>query len=103
MAGREAGAAGPRRVRLVARVYGSVQGVGFRYATVRQAAAIGGLTGFVRNAEDGSVQVVAEGGEEGLRAFEAWLSDGPSGSVVRRVEAGYGPATGEWGAFDVRF
>jgi len=55
------GVEGPSRGRLVARVSGLVQGVGFRYATIRQAHAIGGITGYVRNASDGSVEVVAEG------------------------------------------
>ena len=87
--------------RLEARAQGIVQGVGFRYATVRQAQSIGGLTGCVWNAPDGSVHVVAEGARNRLERLEAWLRQGPPGSLVRRLDAEYLPATGEWGSFGV--
>lgn len=87
--------------RLEARVRGIVQGVGFRYATVRQAHLIGGLTGCVWNASDGSVHVVAEGTRNRLQKLEAWLRQGPPGSRVRSLDAEYLQATGEWGSFGV--
>jgi acylphosphatase len=87
--------------RLDARVRGIVQGVGFRYATVRQAQLIGGLTGCVRNASDGSVHVVAEGTRDRLERLEAWLRQGPPGALVRSLEAEHLAATGEWGSFGV--
>ena len=89
--------------RLEATVSGSVQGVGFRYATVREARALGGLTGYVRNAEDGTVKVVAEGEAAKLRGLERWLSHGPAGAVVRRVEAKYSSATGGLSSFGVGY
>lgn len=58
-------------------VRGKVQGVGFRYFA-RQRAEIHGVSGFVRNLPDGSVEVHAEGAETALSAFEADLRRGPS-------------------------
>lgn len=89
--------------RLVARASGLVQGVGFRYATVREAYRIGGLTGRVRNASDGSVEVAAEGAPGRLDLLEAWLRHGPPGAVVRDLDARRAPATGEWSSFDVGY
>ena len=55
------------------RVFGRVQGVGFRYFALRQAELLG-VTGFARNHPDGSVEVVAEGPEESLAALEEQLA-----------------------------
>jgi acylphosphatase len=86
--------------RLVAVVEGLVQGVGFRYATVRQARALG-LTGTVRNLEDGRVEVVAEGEEEKLARLRAWLSRGPAGAHVRSVDSRLEPYRGAFSGFGV--
>jgi acylphosphatase len=66
-------------------VHGSVQGVGFRYATVSRAASLG-LGGWVRNRPDGSVEAVFEGPAERVESMVAWCGRGPSGSRVDRVE-----------------
>jgi len=68
------------------RVRGRVQGVGYRYFVLRRAEALN-LTGFARNLADGSVEVVAEGPEEGVKALEAQLREGPAFSKVETVEA----------------
>jgi acylphosphatase len=62
-----------QKVRMRAIVKGIVQGVGFRYFTVYQAQRIGGITGYVRNLRDGSVEVVAEGEREKLEQLLAQL------------------------------
>jgi DNA ligase D-like protein (predicted 3'-phosphoesterase) len=62
-------------------VSGRVQGVGFREAT-RQKARELGLTGWVRNEEDGRVRVHAEGHDEARDALRGFLADGPSGARV---------------------
>jgi acylphosphatase len=87
---------------LQAVVDGMVQGVGFRYATIRQARALG-LVGFVRNLHDGRVEVVAEGEEAGLERLAAWLRHGPSGAYVRAVEIRYLPYRGIYQEFNVRY
>lgn len=87
--------------RLVARVEGRVQGVGFRYWVRRQALRLD-LTGWVMNLDDErSVQVVAEGELSTVDDLERLLRDGPPGSRVERVEARREPASGEWNHFDI--
>ena len=65
-------------------VHGYVQGVGFRYFTWKQAMKIG-VTGFVRNLADGSVEVIAVGSESQIEAFSAWLHHGPRTAKVTQV------------------
>lgn len=57
-------------------VNGYVQGVGFRWRTVREAASIG-IKGFVRNMPDGSVYIEAEGTRKQLGYFVDWCKKGP--------------------------
>ncbi|WP_296028007.1 acylphosphatase [uncultured Aggregatibacter sp.] len=66
------------------RIYGHVQGVGFRYFTWKQALKIG-VTGFVRNLADGSVEVVAVGSESQIDTLNAWLQHGPCTAIVDDV------------------
>jgi DNA ligase D-like protein (predicted 3'-phosphoesterase) len=70
-------------VRAVAR--GDVQGIGFRDATVRKARGLGAM-GWVRNEEDGSVRVHAEGTERAVEELVGFLSEGPPGARVAGVE-----------------
>lgn len=72
-----------KAVRAVVR--GRVQGVGFRDATVREAGETGVL-GWVRNAEDGSVMVHAEGPENAVDRLLDYLKKGPRGARVEEVE-----------------
>ena len=58
------------------RVKGYVQGVGFRWRTLRQAASRG-IKGYVKNMPDGSVFIEAEGTREQLRDFADWCRKGP--------------------------
>jgi DNA ligase D-like protein (predicted 3'-phosphoesterase) len=67
-----------------ATVRGRVQGVGFRDATVRRAHELGVL-GWVRNAEDGSLLVHAEGPEAAVGELLASLREGPRGAEVEEV------------------
>lgn len=74
-----------------ARVVGRVQGVGFRWHTMHRARSLG-LRGWVRNVEDGSVDVHLEGPERAVDDMLAWLGDGPEAArvddlVVTEVEA----------------
>ena len=68
-----------------ARVQGRVQGVGFRYSTVREAQRLR-LHGWVRNAANGNVEVWAEGPPEALDLFFKWLKRGPQFSRVDSVD-----------------
>jgi len=86
------------RVRV--RVRGRVQGVFFR-AEARSRAESLGVAGWVRNAEDGSVEAVFEGDEARVRSMVDWCRRGPSGARVDDVEIEPENPTGESG-FDVR-
>ncbi|CUU35847.1 MAG: acylphosphatase [Fimbriimonadales bacterium] len=87
--------------RLYAQVYGRVQGVGFRWFVQEHATRLG-LTGYVRNLPDGSVEVVAEGEESALRTLlEQVLRVGPPGAWVREVDAHWDAGTGEFGEFRI--
>jgi len=68
-----------------ATVHGRVQGVGFRDATVREARSLGVL-GWVRNADDGTVLVHAEGDDDAVDALERFLHEGPRGARVTAVD-----------------
>jgi acylphosphatase len=65
-------------------VRGRVQGVGFRWFVHREASELE-LKGWVRNSEDGDVEVVAAGDAEGLAELRASLQKGPRGSRVDKV------------------
>ncbi|HET9150446.1 MAG TPA: acylphosphatase [Gemmatimonadales bacterium] len=74
-------------------VTGRVQGVGFRWYVMERAQELG-LTGYVLNRRDGTVEVVAEGGEAGLARLAEQLKSGPRLAVVESVLAetcGEGP------------
>ena len=72
-------------------VEGRVQGVGYRYFVMREAGALG-VSGFARNLPDGRVEVVGEGEDAALLAFESRLREGPSFARVARVERAAIPA-----------
>ena len=84
-----------------ARIRGMVQGVGFRYSAVREAQRLG-LNGWVRNAANGDVEVWAEGPQEKLDLFLAWLHRGPAYSRVDSVEKEEKPLKG-YSSFDVKY
>lgn len=65
-------------------IQGRVQGVGFRWFVHREASELA-LRGWVRNTEDGDVEVVAAGEVEDLAELRASLRNGPRGSRVDRV------------------
>lgn len=88
--------------RLTARVFGLVQGVGYR-AFAQRAAQQLGLSGFVRNCADGTVEVVAEGEPTQLMQLAAILQRGPAGARVSHVETTYTSATGEYTDFEIRY
>ncbi len=66
------------------KIYGVVQGVGFRYF-VRNVAKALGVRGFVRNDPDGGVTIVAGGNEEQLKAFKDRFIDGNGYSYVETI------------------
>ncbi len=73
-------------------ILGRVQGVFFR-RTVKHEAARRGISGFVRNEPDGTVRIEAEGNEDMLQEFTAWLKSGAGEGLheVKEVEVSEGP------------
>jgi acylphosphatase len=82
-----------------AKIHGNVQGVGYRWATRREAERLG-VTGSVRNLPDGSVEVVIDGSDAASAALLAWLDDGPPGAVVHSIEVEGTTPTGG-GSFEI--
>jgi acylphosphatase len=66
------------------RIVGMVQGVGYRYALQHEARRLG-LTGWVRNRGDGSVEAVARGSRQAVDALAAWSRRGPPAARVTDV------------------
>jgi acylphosphatase len=73
------------RVRVIARITGTVQGVNYR-ATAAREARQRSLTGWVRNEPDGAVLIEVEGDPAAIDAFLAWCAEGPSGARVATVD-----------------
>jgi acylphosphatase len=91
----------PARGRLEATVHGVVQGVGFRVFVLSAGRRLG-LDGWVANASDGSVRVLAEGDEPDLDDLLAALHEGPVGAWVSEVRVSRSPARGGEDPFHVR-
>jgi acylphosphatase len=89
------------RKRVYARVFGKVQGVAFREYTRREAARLG-LSGWVRNLPDGTVEVIFEGPEEKTGVLLLWLASGSPFAVVTRIESNEETVLGETGPFIIR-
>ena len=85
-----------RRRRAHVVVTGRVQGVFYR-ASCRDEAAARSLSGWVRNAEDGSVEAVFEGPEADVRAILDWCRRGPPSAAVKDVAVAWETPTGERG------
>lgn len=89
---------GLKRIHVIVR--GRVQGVYYRASAQREARQYG-LTGWVKNKPDGSVEMVVEGEEDQVKDFLAWAQQGPSTSRVDKVETKWRSYTGEFSEFRI--
>ena len=87
-----------KRVTLIIR--GRVQGVFFRAAAQREARRLG-ITGWVKNRADGSVEILAEGDEDTIKELSMWSHHGPSAARVDNVEQRWRGYTGEFPDFRI--
>lgn len=83
-------------------VTGRVQGVFFRAETQRAAHRLG-VSGWVRNLPDRTVEAVFEGPRPQVEAAVQWCHTGSPGAKVTDVQVTWGPASGEFADFSVRF
>ncbi|NMA27453.1 MAG: acylphosphatase [Burkholderiales bacterium] len=90
----------PSLNRLWARIYGTVQGVGFRWHVLHRARTLE-LNGWVRNRADGSVEVIAEGPRPALASLLKALRQGPAGARVTRVEESWAEVAPEHEGFEI--
>jgi len=88
--------------RVTVQYEGRVQGVGFRWSTVRIAAAFP-ITGFVRNEPDGTVRMTAEGRRSDLEAFLRAIEASHLGHHIRNRRITWSAADGSFRAFEIRY
>ena len=79
-------------------VRGRVQGVFFRASTQREARRLG-LTGWVKNRVDGTIEVLAEGEEEEIKELIGWANRGPGAARVDGVDVRWRSYTGQHADF----
>lgn len=89
-----------RRQRLQVFYSGRVQGVGFRYA-VKSLVTGFEVTGMVRNLDDGRVELVAEGTQEELEAFQLAIRGSAVGRFIRGERQNWSEGTGEFRGFNI--
>ena len=82
-------------------VRGLVQGVGFRWFVQRKAAERE-LLGWVTNATDGSVHILAQGSRDDLEALIADVRKGPRSAMVHDVTVEWNNPSGEYHTFEIR-
>lgn len=83
-------------------VSGRVQGVFFRSNTRKKARGLG-INGFVKNLEDGRVEIVAEGEKEKLEQLINWANTGSPAARVRNVEVNWKEYTGKFDSFEIKY
>jgi acylphosphatase len=83
------------------KISGRVQGVSYRYSMVREAQNLG-LTGWVRNCDDGSVEAVAEGPRANIESLIGWSRQGPAGARVDKVAVQWESPDNTFSGFVVR-
>jgi acylphosphatase len=83
-------------------VGGIVQGVFFRFNTLRKAMEFG-VTGWVKNRKDGRVEVLCEGPENNVKLMIEWCTKGPEGSFVSTTEIIWAEYVGEFETFQITY
>ena len=91
---------GNKRIHLI--IEGRVQGVWFRESTRRQAVSLG-VSGWVKNRREGTVEALLEGPEEAVMRLVVWCRKGPSAANVTGIHETEEAWRGEFNAFDVLY
>lgn len=82
------------------KVYGGVQGVFFRHHAKKNAHGLN-LCGWVRNAPDGTVEILAQGAKENLEKLIVWASRGPDSAQVEKIETTWRETTAPYSSFEI--
>ena len=90
------------KVRAHAIIGGRVQGVFFRMETKRAADGFG-VSGWVKNRRDGTVEALFEGEQDRVDAVLAWCQEGPAHAQVSGVKVDWEDYAGEFSSFDVTY
>jgi len=98
--GKEVRMTGTRRVHVI--VEGRVQGVFFRAFTRDEAHRLG-LSGWVRNRPNGSVEAIVEGEETAVGKMLQWFYQGSPNSIVEKVHATEESPAGGCGTFEIQY
>ncbi|MFO7152171.1 MAG: acylphosphatase [Bacillota bacterium] len=88
--------------RVHAVIYGLVQGVGLRYSVLRKASELG-LSGYVKNLPDGSVEMVAEGEEELIKELLEYIERGIRWARVEKIDLEWSECQGKYRGFEIAF
>lgn len=83
-------------------VHGKVQGVYYR-ASAQQKARQLGVTGYVKNLENGVVYIEVEGTDDAVSQFIEWCQLGPSSARVQDVDVSVGPGTAAYNTFQIHY
>lgn len=83
-------------------IAGRVQGVFFRLETLRAAERYG-VSGWVRNKRDGTVEAVFEGDPTRVDSILEWCRQGSPAAVVNRVDLTWEEYTGEYPGFEITY
>ena len=87
-------------MRIRAKFYGRVQGVFFRANTKEKASELN-LNGWVKNKEDGSVEMVVDGEEDSIQALLNWCKKGPGISRIDRINILKENKKGKFSGFEI--
>lgn len=90
------------KARAAVKISGRVQGVAFRHCTNREAKQHG-ISGWVRNNQDGTVEALFEGEEAAVRAVIDWCKQGPDAARVDSVHVSWQMSNNEYDSFSVLF
>jgi len=91
------------KVRAHLLISGRVQGVGFRASTEEEAQRLGGITGWVKNLQDGRVEAVIQGPKDKVDALVKWCHKGPPTAIVEKVEVTWESTVEDFKDFRTRF
>jgi acylphosphatase len=93
---------GQIKIRVHIIVKGRVQGVYFRQNAQRMCSK-SGVTGWVLNMDDGSVEAILEGDKNSVENTISWFKVGPPSACVEKIELSYDRYTGEFQDFKIRY